>query len=55
MEPNKYYYRDNWTGDVHRFSTLGEAKKSAMKEDGRSIAICNASGIVCTVKASGIV
>ena len=50
-----YYYRDNWTGDVHRFSTLREAKKSAMKEDGRSIAICNAGGVVCTVKASGIV
>ena len=50
-----YYYMDNWTGNVRRFSTLREAKKSARKEDGRSIAICNANGVVCTVKASGIV
>jgi hypothetical protein len=52
-----YYYTDNWTGDVHRFSTLREAKKSARKEDGRSITIWNAKGcrLVCTVKASGIV
>lgn len=55
MEPNKYYYRDNWSGDVHRFASLREAKKSASKECGMSISICNASGIVCTVKASGIV
>ena len=51
----KYYYMDNWSGDVRQFNSLREAKKSARKEDGRSIAICNANGVVCTVKASGIV
>ena len=55
MEKNKYYYRDNWSGDIHRFASLREAKKNAAKECGMSIAVCNASGIVCTVKASGIV
>ena len=51
----KYYYMDNWSGDVRQFNSLREAKKSARKENGRSIAICNANGVVCTVKASGIV
>lgn len=26
---NKFHFRDNWTGDLHEFATLREAKKAA--------------------------
>jgi hypothetical protein len=53
MEEITYYYKDNWSGDIHQFSTLREAKKEAKKEDGNSIAIFKGLDCVEIVKSNG--
>lgn len=54
----KYWYMDNWCGDVHEFDTLREAKKAAKAETGVTVTIYrhgkDGSRIVCFAKASGI-
>ena len=56
----KYWYSDNWTGRVHYFDNLTEAKKEAKKETGQSVSIytnapcCNYGSFVCYAEASGI-
>ena len=54
----KYWYMDNWCGDVHEFDTLRDAKKAAKAETGVTVTIYrhgkDGSRIVCFAKASGI-
>ena len=54
----KYWYRDNWYGDVHEFDTLREAKKAARTETGVTVTVYRhakgGSRIVCFAKASRI-
>lgn len=54
----KYWYMDNWCGNVHEFDTLRQAKKAAKAETGVTVTIYrhgkDGSRIVCFAKASGI-
>ncbi len=54
----KYWYMDNWCGDVHEFDTLRQAKKAAKAETGVTVTIYrhgkDGSRIVCFAKACGI-
>lgn len=56
----KFWYSDNWTGQVHYFDDLKEAKKEAKKETGESVSIytnkpcCYYGSFVCYAEASGI-
>jgi hypothetical protein len=52
-EIKKFYYRDNWTGDIHHFKTLEEARESALSENGDSVAICGENGVIEFVKCRG--
>ena len=50
----KFWYRDNWTGDIHEFASLRAAKSAAKNECGMTIRIHNAVGdIVCVADATG--
>lgn len=49
----KYWYTDNWYGIIKKFETLKEAKKSASKEDGVSIAIHTNNGKIIFQKCNG--
>ena len=50
----KYWYKDHWSGSIHEFSTLREAKASAKEECGASISIYRKDGsTACVVDASG--
>lgn len=50
----KFWYKDNWVGNIQEFATLEEAREAARKEDGVSITIySNDGGIAETVKANG--
>lgn len=54
MKATSFWYKDNWSGDIKSFKTLGEAKSSAKKEDGLSITIFRNDGsIVEIVKSNG--
>lgn len=35
----KYWYRDNWTGDLHQFKSLAKAEEAAAREIGYKISI----------------
>jgi len=50
----KYWFSDNWYGDIKTFDSLKEAKKEAKEQTGVSIAIHDEKGnIVCLAPASG--
>lgn len=51
----KYWYSDNWSGNIKYFCSLREAIKSARKEDGISISIFDKNGCIKTVDANGYV
>lgn len=55
MKATKFWYRDNWNGTIHEFSTLKEAEEQATREDGTYIAIYRSKdgSLAKTVEANG--
>jgi len=49
----KFWYKDNWCGDIREFKTLKEARESARKEDGNGVDIYNGSRRVEFVNGNG--
>jgi len=52
---NRFYYKDNWCGNIHYFDTIEEARESAKSEDGVNITIFDNNGVAEFVEANGYV